>query len=418
MLPEEKELNQGNSSIDNTDENEANNSEPTSPGQGVEKEMSSPHRSHVKNESDVFARPESQETREEAVESSKDLNDLFSWSRITSRFELQNLPPPPKLISTVTRNGTSNPCSTERHPSMPFGERRNFPLTAGNFGLVGFLDHRIPSLSESIPVRASLDGLREVSLNLRHISEHHRDSSLCPRIPQLTPVPQMDGSHFFLHSHPFLTPHPQQDCLSNLTNEEQESKRLIDGDETKYKCEICNSSFTLQRLLNRHMKTHSFYKRYHCQFCTKGFNDTFDLKRHIRTHTGIKPFKCSRCDKSFTQRCSLEAHLTRVHGVVHKFGFRERRSKMFVCEDCGSTFTENSDFMKHVHEFHPETEKVMRARRNGGFNAKIKWKDSRNFKVIAPRNIHILFIVMENSGFLFTTAPASKVLALRRWKRN
>lgn len=125
-----------------------------------------------------------------------------------------------------------------------------------------------------------------------------------------------------------------------------------------HRCEICNSTFPLRRLLNRHLKTHSFYKRYSCSYCEKGFNDTFDLKRHVRTHTGIKPFKCDRCDKSFTQRCSLEAHQSRVHGIVHKFGFRERRSKMFVCEKCGATFKDNqSEFMNHMANAHPEAEK-------------------------------------------------------------
>jgi uncharacterized Zn-finger protein len=46
-------------------------------------------------------------------------------------------------------------------------------------------------------------------------------------------------------------------------------------------------TFTLQRLLNRHLKNHSQLKRYLCTFCGKGFNDTFDLKRHTRTHTGF-----------------------------------------------------------------------------------------------------------------------------------
>lgn len=315
------------------------------------------------------------EKRDAKLERSSGCNDICWWSSITSRYELQNLPPPPKLISSVPRNGFSkmhhsHPTEHERSV-ISLNQRHHFPLTANGFGVMNFHEHRVPSIAESIPVRGSLDGLRELSLNLRHVSEGRRDSPLCPSIPQPSPAPQFNGSHFFIHSHPFLTSHQQQECLTNLQNKEQ-ARKGSESEETKYKCEICNSSFTLQRLLNRHMKTHSFYKRYHCQFCTKGFNDTFDLKRHIRTHTGIKPFKCSRCDKSFTQRCSLEAHLTRVHGVVHKFGFRERRSKLFVCEDCGSTFTENSDFMKHLHEFHPETEKIMRARRNGGFVPKLK----------------------------------------------
>lgn len=58
----------------------------------------------------------------------------------------------------------------------------------------------------------------------------------------------------------------------------------------KYSCKVCNKSFQLQRLLNRHLKCHSEIKRYLCTFCGKGFNDTFDLKRHTRTHTG----KCIR----------------------------------------------------------------------------------------------------------------------------
>ena len=59
-------------------------------------------------------------------------------------------------------------------------------------------------------------------------------------------------------------------------------------DPSKFACRICAKAFTLQRLLNRHMKCHSDTKRYLCTFCGKGFNDTFDLKRHTRTHTGKK----------------------------------------------------------------------------------------------------------------------------------
>ena len=136
------------------------------------------------------------------------------------------------------------------------------------------------------------------------------------------------------------------------------------GKEKKYECHVCKSTFALQRLLNRHMKTHSFYKRYQCPYCDKGFNDTFDLKRHVRTHTGIKPFKCNLCDKAFTQRCSLEAHKTRVHGVVYQYGFRERRAKLYVCEDCGQTFQESGDYMKHLQEKHPDSAAKTRFKRS------------------------------------------------------
>lgn len=136
------------------------------------------------------------------------------------------------------------------------------------------------------------------------------------------------------------------------------------GKDKTYECHVCKSTFTLQRLLNRHMKTHSFFKRYQCPYCDKGFNDTFDLKRHVRTHTGIKPFKCNLCDKAFTQRCSLEAHKTRVHGVVYEYGFRERRAKLYVCEDCGQTFQESGDYMKHLQEIHPDSAAKTRFKRS------------------------------------------------------
>lgn len=101
-------------------------------------------------------------------------------------------------------------------------------------------------------------------------------------------------------------------------------------DDNKFVCRICSKSFTLQRLLNRHMKCHSDIKRYLCTFCGKGFNDTFDLKRHTRTHTGVRPYKCNLCEKSFTQRCSLESHCLKVHGVQHQYAYKERRTKVFI----------------------------------------------------------------------------------------
>lgn len=103
---------------------------------------------------------------------------------------------------------------------------------------------------------------------------------------------------------------------------------IADDDPNKFACQICSKAFTLQRLLNRHMKCHSDIKRYLCTFCGKGFNDTFDLKRHTRTHTGVRPYKCNLCEKSFTQRCSLESHCLKVHGVQHQYAYKERRTKV------------------------------------------------------------------------------------------
>ncbi|XP_026974082.1 transcription factor Ovo-like 2 isoform X2 [Sagmatias obliquidens] len=125
------------------------------------------------------------------------------------------------------------------------------------------------------------------------------------------------------------------------------------GDAAIHTCDLCGKAFRLQRMLNRHLKCHSQVKRHLCSFCGKGFNDTFDLKRHVRTHTGIRPYKCDVCHKAFTQRCSLESHLKKIHGVQQQYAYKQRRDKLYVCEDCGYTGPTQEDLYLHVNGAHP-----------------------------------------------------------------
>ncbi|KAH1180717.1 putative transcription factor ovo-like protein 3 [Mauremys mutica] len=120
-----------------------------------------------------------------------------------------------------------------------------------------------------------------------------------------------------------------------------------------FPCPVCSKAFPLQRMLTRHLKCHSLVKKHVCRYCGKGFNDTFDLKRHTRTHTGIRPYRCHVCAKAFTQRCSLESHLRKIHGVQQNYAYRERRAKLFVCEECGFTCTAGDEYYTHVRRLHP-----------------------------------------------------------------
>ncbi|XP_041865362.1 putative transcription factor ovo-like protein 3 isoform X2 [Melanotaenia boesemani] len=126
----------------------------------------------------------------------------------------------------------------------------------------------------------------------------------------------------------------------------------------------CPSTLALvsraKRMLTRHLKCHSLVKRHPCRFCGKGFNDTFDLKRHMRTHTGIRPYKCELCEKAFTQRCSLESHMRKIHGVHQQYAYRQRRSKIFVCEDCGFTSSRPDEYFLHVRQHHPSSPALRR----------------------------------------------------------
>ncbi|XP_053971573.1 transcriptional regulator ovo isoform X1 [Hylaeus volcanicus] len=155
------------------------------------------------------------------------------------------------------------------------------------------------------------------------------------------------------------------------TREEERAARPPPGkddDPNRFTCRVCSKNFSLQRLLNRHMKCHSDVKRYLCTFCGKGFNDTFDLKRHTRTHTGVRPYKCNLCEKSFTQRCSLESHCLKVHGVQHQYAYKERRTKVYVCEECGHTTQEPEVHYLHLKDKHPYSP------------ALLKFYDKRHFK--------------------------------------
>ncbi|XP_047461620.1 putative transcription factor Ovo-like 1a [Mugil cephalus] len=120
-------------------------------------------------------------------------------------------------------------------------------------------------------------------------------------------------------------------------------------------CQVCQKTFQYQRMLNRHVKCHNETKRHLCSFCGKGFNDTFDLKRHVRTHTGVRPYKCNLCDKAFTQRCSLESHMKKIHSVTLKYAYKERRNKLYVCEECGHTAGAQEELHLHLRSLHPDS---------------------------------------------------------------
>lgn len=93
-----------------------------------------------------------------------------------------------------------------------------------------------------------------------------------------------------------------------------------------------------------------------------------NLLTRIPFVSGVRPYKCSLCEKSFTQRCSLESHCLKVHGVQHQYAYKERRTKVYVCEECGHTTSEPEVHYLHLKEKHPYSP------------ALLKFYDKRHFK--------------------------------------
>ncbi|GCC45081.1 hypothetical protein chiPu_0028824, partial [Chiloscyllium punctatum] len=65
--------------------------------------------------------------------------------------------------------------------------------------------------------------------------------------------------------------------------------------------------------------------------------------------------------KAFTQRCSLESHLKKIHGVHQSYAYKERRTKLYVCEECGFTAESQDSHLIHLKEEHPNSPILLKA---------------------------------------------------------
>lgn len=83
---------------------------------------------------------------------------------------------------------------------------------------------------------------------------------------------------------------------------------------------------------------------------------------------GVRPYKCNLCEKAFTQRCSLESHMKKIHGVTQQYAYKERRTKLYVCEECGHTAFTQDSLLRHIHNQHPNSAflRAKGARRHSG----------------------------------------------------
>ncbi|CAL8326144.1 unnamed protein product [Lota lota] len=191
---------------------------------------------------------------------------------------------------------------------------------------------------------------------------HFPEDPFPPSLPPPPPLSSPCSSHDVT-----MTPVEMATSIPALTTSLEQGQSSLVGTTGPYTCEVCQKGFQYQRMLNRHIKCHNDSKRHLCTFCGKGFNDTFDLKRHVRTHTGVRPYKCGLCDKAFTQRCSLESHMKKIHGVSQKYAYKERRNKLYVCEECGHTAGTQDQLLLHLQALHPDSPSLRNkvARRSG-----------------------------------------------------
>jgi len=283
-------------------------------------------------------------------ETSISLRDPMPLRREEERFPyIKEEALPQQLAEPKVDTGFLFPGQPDFRPISPIVNNNNKPTKCSPAGPSG----RKKSTSGLTDEEEDLLNVPSLQMRIQILQQRYS-------IPADSPLELINGGHGI--KNPMVADLP----------EKKEGEKLppmrCENDPSRFACRICGKTFGLARLLNRHMKCHSDSKRYLCTFCGKGFNDTFDLKRHTRTHTGVRPYKCNLCEKSFTQRCSLESHCLKVHGVTHCYEYKQRRSKVYVCEDCGHTTKEPEVHYLHLKEQHPYSP------------ALLKFYDKRHFK--------------------------------------
>lgn len=85
-----------------------------------------------------------------------------------------------------------------------------------------------------------------------------------------------------------------------------------DGSVTLYQCEECNKVFNKKQTLRQHFITHT--NRFACPYCDARCKSKGDLRTHIQTHTKEKPYHCDVCNTDYTRESILRKHMkTQTH---------------------------------------------------------------------------------------------------------
>lgn len=86
-------------------------------------------------------------------------------------------------------------------------------------------------------------------------------------------------------------------------------KRMHDPISKDYVCEVCGASFKFKEILKTHSVMHSNERKYKCNICDKTFKLPNVLRTHLRTHNNIKPYSCDKCGETYKWKQTYDKHL-------------------------------------------------------------------------------------------------------------
>ncbi|XP_052461036.1 zinc finger protein 366 isoform X2 [Carassius gibelio] len=164
--------------------------------------------------------------------------------------------------------------------------------------------------------------------------------------PSLVPFPfLLPGSIPHLSPNPFYPTEAarfrrrsQEASKAEKLNVHVDDSYYIDvgGDQKRWKCRMCEKSYTSKYNLITHILGHSGIKPHGCKLCGKLFKQLSHLHTHMLTHQGSRPHKCQVCHKAFTQTSHLKRHMMQHSDV-----------KPYSCGVCGRGFAYPSELRAH-----------------------------------------------------------------------
>ena len=149
--------------------------------------------------------------------------------------------------------------------------------------------------------------------------------------------------HVKLHTDGIMCPK----CNTGFTDQSCLEKHMCtDDDDNSYKCMECNSSFVTESQLKKHVLTkHSKERPFQCYLCGKAFKTNSKLKCHMRcVHSEERPFKCTQCNSAYKQKNELNRHM-RSH----------TDERPYLCTMCPWQFREQSMLHRHMQTHSTET---------------------------------------------------------------